>query len=184
MPLGVTHPCESCIEMRFFLTYRALKVAGNYRPGRRKMGFNLWFEGAMPSGVSHKLTYACRASFALSKHCLCHYNGAWLAFVSFTLSKHRSWTPKTDLPRCLSVLASIAFVYPKAARWLSVTLCKHRWCNDVACFVRTVVHSQQASHLAIHTLACRRLLLASIAFGRPSAPLRGEVSPNPTRFPQ
>ena len=28
---------------------------------------------------------ACRVSFTLSKHCLCHYNGAWLAFVSITL---------------------------------------------------------------------------------------------------
>ena len=28
---------------------------------------------------------AHRASVTLSKHCLCHYNGAWLAFVSFTL---------------------------------------------------------------------------------------------------
>ena len=55
--------------MRFFLTYRALKVAGNYRPGRRKMGFNLWFEGAMPSGFSHKYLMLAKLSFALSKHC-------------------------------------------------------------------------------------------------------------------
>ena len=72
VPLGVTHPCESCIEMRFFLTYRALKVAGNYRPGRRKMGFNLWFEGAMPSGFSHKYLMLAKLSFALSKHRFCH----------------------------------------------------------------------------------------------------------------
>ena len=42
------------IQVRFFLTYRALKVAGKYRPGRREMGFALRLGGAMPSGVSHK----------------------------------------------------------------------------------------------------------------------------------
>ena len=120
--------------MCFFLTYRAVKVAGIYRPGRRRMGFDLWLGGAMPSGFSHKQIDACRASFALSKHCFCHYNGAWLAFVSFTLSKHRFCNDKpfctsvhhsqqallldaqNRLARCPSVLASIAFGYPKAAR--------------------------------------------------------------------
>ena len=42
------------IQVCFFLTYRALKVAGNYRPGRREMGFALRLGGAMPSGFSHK----------------------------------------------------------------------------------------------------------------------------------
>ena len=45
---------KSRIKTRFFLTYRALKVARNYRPGRRKMGFDLRLGGAMPSGFSHK----------------------------------------------------------------------------------------------------------------------------------
>ena len=159
--------------MRFFLTYRALKVAGIYRPGRRRMGFDLWLGGAMPSGGSHKQIDACRASFALSKHCLCHYNGAWLAFVSITLSKHRFCNDKPSCTSvhhsqqallldahpllacsCLRLLASIGFGHPKTSclgvsqseqalllyiqkqlARLSVTLCKHRGCNDVACLV-------------------------------------------------
>ena len=159
--------------MRFFLTYRALKVAGNYRPGRRKTGFALRLRGALTSGLSRKQTYACRASFALSKHCLCHYNGAWLAFVSITLSKHRFCNDKPSCTSvdhsqqallldahpllacsCLRLLASIGFGHSKTSclgvsqseqalllyiqkqlARLSVTLCKHRGCNDVACLV-------------------------------------------------
>ena len=41
-------------QVRFQTTYRALKVAGNYRPGRRKIGFALRLGGAIPSGFSHK----------------------------------------------------------------------------------------------------------------------------------
>ena len=53
-------------ELNVFLSYiRALKVAGNYRPGRRKMGFNLRFEGAMPSGI-----YRCLQSVVHSKQAL------------------------------------------------------------------------------------------------------------------
>ena len=60
------------IQVRFFLTYRALKVAGNYRPGRRKMGFALRLGGAMPSGFYHKQLMLAEPSFALSKHRICH----------------------------------------------------------------------------------------------------------------
>ena len=42
------------IQVCFFLTYRALKVAGNYRPERRKMGFDLRTFGAMLGGIYHK----------------------------------------------------------------------------------------------------------------------------------
>jgi hypothetical protein len=42
------------IKYAFFFTYRALKVAGNYRPGRRKMGFALRLGGAIPSGFYRK----------------------------------------------------------------------------------------------------------------------------------
>ena len=116
------------IQVCFFLTYRALKVAGNYRPERRKMGFDLRTFGAMLGGIYHKkcclqslllllasigfviksrlplirpLSLAsiafvmtgvlARLSFSLSKHCLCHYDVAWLAFVSFTLMKKRDF---------------------------------------------------------------------------------------------
>ena len=41
-------------QVRLFLTYRALKVAGNYRPWRREMGFASLLGGAMSSGFSHK----------------------------------------------------------------------------------------------------------------------------------
>ena len=122
--------------------------------------------------LTNKLMLA-ELSFALSKHCLCHYNGAWLAFVSITLSKHRFCNDKPSCTSvhhsqqallldahpllacsCLRLLASIGFGHPKTSclgvsqseqalllyiqkqlARLSVTLCKHRGCNDVACLV-------------------------------------------------
>ena len=63
---------KSRIKTRFFLTYRALKVARNYRPGRRRMGFNLRLRGAMPSGFPHKHLMLAEMSLALSKHRFCH----------------------------------------------------------------------------------------------------------------
>ena len=45
------------------------------------------------------------------------------ARVSVTLSKHCFWTPKINLPQCLSVLASIGFGHPNPSCRLSATLC-------------------------------------------------------------
>ena len=59
-------------QVRFFLTYRALKVAGNYRPGRREMGFASRLGGAMSSGFSHKQLMLAEPSFTLRKHRICH----------------------------------------------------------------------------------------------------------------
>jgi hypothetical protein len=67
---------KSRIETRFFLTYRALKVAGNYRPGRRKMGFALLLIGVMSSWVSHKQLMLAEPSFTLSKHRICNDKSA------------------------------------------------------------------------------------------------------------
>ena len=77
-----------------------LKSRRKLPPGKEKNGLLLaaWRCDFMWD-FSQK-TDACRASFTLSKHCLCHYNGAWLAFVSFTLSKH--WICN-DKSLCMSV---------------------------------------------------------------------------------
>ena len=123
VPLGVTHPCESCIEMRFFLTYRALKVARNYRPGRRKKGFDLRLGGAMPSGFLTNI-WCMRSCLLL------------LASIGFVI--------KSSLPliRPLS-LASIAFVMTGVLARLSISLSKH--CDLVPNYLMlAVVHSQQA----------------------------------------
>ena len=83
--------------------------------------------------LTNKLMLA-ELSFALSKHCLCHYNGAWLAFVSITLSKHRFCNDKPSCTSvdhsqqallldahpllacsCLRLLASIGFGHPKTS---------------------------------------------------------------------
>ena len=69
-------------------------------PGKEKNGLKLAAQRCDAEWVFSQIFDACRASFALSKHCLCHYNGAWLAFVSFTLSKH--WFCN-DKPSCTSV---------------------------------------------------------------------------------
>ena len=60
------------IKYAFSFTYRALKAAENYRPGRREMGFALRLGGAMSSGISHKKLMLAELSFALSKHRICH----------------------------------------------------------------------------------------------------------------
>ena len=112
-------------QVRFQTTYRALKLAGNYCPGRREMGFALRAFGAMTSGFYGMDADACRVSFTLSKHCLCHYNGAWLAFVSFTLSKH--WICN-DKSLCMSVRHSQQALLLDAQNQLasvSISLSKH-----------------------------------------------------------
>ena len=78
------------------------------------MGFASRIGGAMSSGFSHKqLMLAERLSLLASTGFVITNP---FARVSITLSKHCFWTPKINLPPCLSVLASIAFGYPKAAR--------------------------------------------------------------------
>ena len=126
------HFCLFCwLQLRefyvLFLTYLALKVAANYRPRRRKMGFALRLGGAMPSGFSHKqlmlaerLSLSASTAFVITATLgllLCLSLLASIGFVmtnpfarvSITLSKHCFWTPKINLPQCLSVLASIGF---------------------------------------------------------------------------
>ena len=123
-----------------------------------------------------------KLSFTLSKHWFCHYKPACTSvhhtqqallldahplslLVSATLSKHRIWTSKTDLPRCPSVLASIADVMTLPASFeLSFILSKHRiWLSILSL---AVDYSWQASRLDAHPRFVRG------------------VSPNPTRFPK
>ena len=70
------------------------------------MGFDLWLEGAMPSGFSHKqLMLAERLSLSAST-----------AFVI---------TTALGLLSCLSLLASIGFVMTNPYARVSITLSKH-----------------------------------------------------------
>ena len=169
--------------MLLFLTYRALKVAGNYRPWRREMGFASRLGGAMSSGFSHKqLMLAERPSLwastafvittalglllclsllasigfvmtnpfawvsvTLSKHCFCLSKCA--RCVSATLSKHCFWTPKINLPQCLSVLASIGFGHPNPSCRLSATLCSCWWSIPKPhSFLTTVSHRKESNN--------------------------------------
>ena len=93
------------IQVCFFLTYRALKVAGNYRPERRKMGFDLRTFGAMLGGIYHKK--CCLQSLLLL-----------LASIGFVINS------RLPLMRPSS-LASIAFVMTGVLARLSISLSKH-----------------------------------------------------------
>ena len=122
------------IQVCFFLTYRALKVAGNYRPERRKMGFDLRTFGAMLGGIYHKK--CCLQSLLLL-----------LASIGFVINS------RLPLMRPSS-LASIAFVMTGVLARLSISLSKHWICNDKT-FCTSVCHSQQALLLAIQTSLLR-----------------------------
>ena len=156
----------------------------------------------MPSGFSHKQLMLAELSFALSKHCLCHYNGAWLAFVSITLSKHRFCNDKPSCTSvhhsqqallldahpllacsCLRLLASIGFGHPK-------TSCLGVSQSEQALLLYI---QKQLARLSV-TLCKHRIWLSTLSLAvdyswqasRLDAHprfVRG-VSPNPTRFPQ
>ena len=144
---------------------------------------------------------ACRVSFTLSKHCLCHYNGAWLAFVSITLSKHRFCNDKpfcTSVHHsqqalllgahpllaclCLRLLASIGFGHPK-------TSCLGVSQSEQALLLYI---QKQLARMSV-TLCKHRIWLSTLSLAveyswqasrldaHPRL-VRG-VSPNPTRFP-
>ena len=108
-----------------------LKSRSKLPPGKEKNGLRL---AAREVRCRVGFIDACRVSFTLSKHCLCHYNGAWLAFVSITLSKHRFCNDKPSCTSvhhsqqallldahpllacsCLRLLASIGFGHPKTS---------------------------------------------------------------------
>jgi len=151
--------------MLLFFTYRALKVAGNYRPWRREMGFASRLGGAMSSGFSHKqLMLAERPSlWASTAFVITTALGLLLclsllasigfvmtnpfAWVSVTLSKHCFWTPKINLPQCLSVLASIGFGHPNPSCRLSATLCSCWWSIPKPhSFLTTVSHRKESNN--------------------------------------
>ena len=90
------------IQECFFLTYRTLKVAGNYRPERRKMGFDLRTFGAMLGGIYHKK--CCLQSLLLL-----------LASIGYVINS------RLPLMRPSS-LASIAFVMTGVLARLSISL--------------------------------------------------------------
>ena len=127
-----------------------LKSRRNLPPEKEKNGIRL---AAREVRCRVGFIDACRASFALSKHCLCHYNGAWLAFVSITLSKHCFCISKSSSPACPSLCASIADVMTLPASFeLSFILSKHRiWLSTLSLAVDC---SWQASRLDAHPLRC------------------------------
>ena len=134
------------IQVCFFLTYRAKKVTGNYRPGRRKMGFVLRLGGAMPSGFSHKqLMLAERLSLSAST-----------AFVITTAH---------GLLLCLSLLASTGFVITNPLARVSVTLSKHCfWLSKCARCVSATLSKHCFWTPKINLPQCLSVL-ASIGFG-------------------
>ena len=133
-------------QVRFQTTYRALKVAGNYRPGRRKMGFALWFSGAMPSGFSYKQLMLAESP------------SLW-ASTAFVI------TTALGLLLCLSLLASIGFVMTNPFAWVSVTLSKHCfWLSKCARCVSATLSKHCFWTPKINLPQCLSVL-ASIGFG-------------------
>ena len=121
-------------SVRFFLYISRLKSRRKLPPGKERNGLRLAALRREAEWVFSQIIDACRASVVLSKHCLCHYNGAWLAFVSIALSKHRFCNDKPSCTSvdhsqqallldahpllacsCLRLLASIGFGHPKTS---------------------------------------------------------------------
>ena len=117
------------IQVCFFLTYRALKVAGNYRPERRKMGFDLRTFGAMLGGIYHKkcclqslLLLLASIGFVINSRLplmrpsslasIAFVMTGVLARLSISLSKHWELVPNCFIACCRSLSASIAFGHP------------------------------------------------------------------------
>ena len=98
-----------------------LKSRRKLPPGKERNGLRLAARRRDAEWVFSQTIDACRAFVTLSKHCLCHYNGAWLAFVSFTLSKH--WICN-DKSLCMSVRHS------QQALLLSIQMCSLRVCDS------------------------------------------------------
>ena len=120
-----------CVSSTLLSYISRLESRSKLPPVKEKNGFRLAARRCdVKRGFSQTID-ACRASVTLSKHCLCHYNGAWLAFVSFTLSKHWICNDKPfctsvhhsqqallldahpSTCSCLRLLASIGFGHPK-----------------------------------------------------------------------
>lgn len=117
-----------------------LKSRRKLPPGKEKNGLRLAARRCDVEWVSSQTIDACRSSVTLSKHCLCHYNGAWLAFVSFTLSKH--WICN-DKSLCMSVRHSQQALLLDAQNQLasvSISLSKH-WIWTSKSILPTVCHS-------------------------------------------
>ena len=109
-------------EFYAFISYISrLKSRRKLPPGKEKNGLRLAARRCDVEWDFSQTIDACRASVTLSKHCLCHYNGAWLAFVSFTLSKH--WICN-DKSLCMSVRHS------QQALLLSIQMCSLRVCDS------------------------------------------------------
>ena len=117
-----------------------LKSRRKLPPGKEKNGLRFVARRCDVEWVFSQTIDACRASVTLSKHCLCHYNGAWLAFVSFTLSKH--WICN-DKSLCMSVRHSQQALLLDAQNQLasvSISLSKH-WIWTSKSILPTVCHS-------------------------------------------
>ena len=126
-------------SVRFFLYISRLKSRRKLPPVKERNGLRLAARRCDVEWVFSQTIDACRASVTLSKHCLCHYNGAWLAFVSFTLSKH--WICN-DKPLCTSVYHSQQALLLDAQNQLasvSISLSKH-WIWIAKSILPTVRH--------------------------------------------
>ena len=115
------HQRKSCVSSTLLSYISRLKSRRKLPPKKEKNGLRLAARRCDVEWVSSPTIDACRVSVTLSKHCLCHYNGAWLAFVSFTLSKH--WICN-DKSLCTSVRHS------QQALLLSIQMCSLRVCDS------------------------------------------------------
>ena len=110
-----------CVSSTLLSYISRLESRGKLPSGKEKNGLRFAARRCDAEWVLSQTIDACRASVTLSKHCLCHYNGAWLAFVSFTLSKHWIWNDKS---LCMSVRHS------QQALLLSIQMCSLRVCDS------------------------------------------------------
>ena len=126
-----------CVSSMLLSYISRLKRRRKLPPGKEKNRLRLAARRCDVEWVFSQTIDACRASVTLSKHCLCHYNGAWLAFVSFTLSKH--WICN-DKSFCTSVCHSQQALLldaqnQLASSELSFVLRKHRvWTYKGSCW--------------------------------------------------
>ena len=127
-------------QARFFLYISRLKSRRKLPPGKEENGLCLVVQRSDAEWVFLQTIDACRASVTLSKHCLCHYNGAWLAFVSFTLSKHWICNDKSFCTSvCHSQQALLLDIQNQLAS-VSISLSKH-WIWTSKSILPTVCHS-------------------------------------------
>ena len=159
-----------CVSSTLLSYISRLESRSKLPPGKERNGFRLAARRCDVKWGFSQTIDACRASVTLSKHCLCHYNGAWLAFVSFTLSKH--WICN-DKPLCTSVYHS------QQALLLYIQMCSLRVCDSEQALLLDA-QNQLASvsiSLSKHWIWIAKSILPTVRHS-----LRGEYPQTPLSF--